>query len=827
MSRTLRYIRILSRLLLAGGAGGAMVLAAFYLYLQPGLPSVDQLRDVNLQTPLKVYTRDSKLIAEFGEMRRTPRDLETIPRHQIQAFLAAEDSRFHDHYGVDVRGLIRATWELAITGSIQSGGSTITMQVAKNFFLSRKQTFLRKFNEILLALQIERELSKNAIMELYLNKIYLGNRAYGIEAAAQVYYGKPVTELDLAQMAMLAGLPKAPSTANPLADPQRALTRRDWILSRMASLGYISDHQRRKASSKGISARYHGPELALNAPYVAEMARRKALRQFGERIYSEGFEIHTSVHSTEQKAATEALRQGLEEYDQRHGYRGPVDQWTPEVLNDPDTLTERLEELPKVNDLLPAAIVSVSDNAATAVTARHDNVTIPMRHMRWAKRHINANRTGPTPESPGDVVTVGDVVYVRIPVQDVLGQERKQDTLTAELMQVPDIQGAIVSLSPDDGHIKALSGGYSFSMSSYNRATQAHRQPGSAFKPLIFLAALEHGATAATTINDAPIVFEDEDLETSWRPQNAGGQFRGPTTLRRALYQSRNLVAIRLLRQTGIRRTLDYIESLGLDTSRLPSNLSLALGSGTMTPMEMTRAYAMIANGGFEVTPWLIERVVGPNGKTLRKAPEIHRCDDCSEDQKALDAALPDLAEDGQGTDAMQPVHIMERVANKEPIYILQSMMRDVIQRGTGRAARSLGRNDLAGKTGTTNDQRDTWFMGFNANLATGTWVGFDQPQPLGRGEFGSATALPVWKDYMEVALKGMPEKRMERPAGIVSRLINPETGETVSADNENARFEIFRARYAPEPASSDDPGNRKEHANGDGEESTPPQQLF
>ncbi|MEQ6886116.1 penicillin-binding protein 1A [Salicola sp. Rm-C-2C1-2] len=827
MSRTLRYIRILSRLFIAGGAAAAMVLAAFYLYLQPGLPAVDQLRDVNFQTPLKVYTRDSKLIAEFGEMRRTPRDLADIPRHQVQAFLAAEDSRFYDHHGVDPWGLSRAAWELASTGSIQSGGSTITMQVAKNFFLSRDQTFLRKFNEILLALQIERELSKDEIMQLYLNKIYLGSSAYGIGAAAEVYYGKPVSDLDLSQMAMLAGLPKAPSTANPLANPERALARRDWILSRMTSLGYISDREYRQASSDDVSARYHGPELALNAPYVAEMARQEALRQFGERIYSEGFEIHTSVHSEQQQAATRALRRGLEDYDQRHGYRGPVDQWAPETLNDRDALTQRLEDVPQVNDLVPAAIVDVEDSSATAVTPLHERITIPMRHMRWAREYIDENRTGPKPESPGDVVSVGDLVYVRIPVQNVLGPESDQDTLIAELMQVPRAQGAIVSMSPGNGRIEALSGGYSFSRSSYNRATQAHRQPGSAFKPLIFLAALENGATAATTINDAPIVFEDEDLETSWRPENAGGQFRGPTTLRRGLYQSRNLVAIRLLRQTGIRRTLNYIESLGLDTSRLPDDLSLALGSGAMTPMEMTRAYAMIANGGYEVTPWVIERVVGPQGEILRGKPQIHQCDDCSRDQAVLDAALPDLHEDNGATQPIRPVHTMERVADEEAIYILQSMMRDVIQRGTGRAARSLGRGDLAGKTGTTNNQLDTWFMGFNKGLATGTWVGFDQPQPLGRREFGSVTALPIWKNYMKTALDGMPEKLMDRPAGIVSRRIDPKTGKTASTDNPDARFEIFRVRYAPAPASTSDSGGSDQRRNGEGEQDTPSQQLF
>ncbi|MGM0450418.1 MAG: penicillin-binding protein 1A [Pseudomonadota bacterium] len=826
MSRTLSYIRILSWLLVTGGAGAAMILAAFYLYLQPGLPSVDQLRDVNFQTPLKVYTRDSKLIAEFGEMRRTPRDLDEVPRHQVQAFLAAEDNRFHDHHGVDLRGLIRASWELASTGSIQSGGSTVTMQVAKNFFLSRDQTFLRKFNEILLALQIEREISKDEIMELYLNKIYLGNRAFGIEAAAQVYYGKPVTDLNLAEMAMIAGLPKAPSTGNPLANPERALARRDWILSRMASLGYISDEEYQEAVETGINARYHGPELALDAPYVAEMARREAVRRYGKQVYEEGFEVHTSVHSEKQKAATRSLRRGLEAYDRRHGYRGPVDQWAPELLGDSEALTERLDALPRVNDLVPAAIVEVDDDSARAVTPLHDSVSIPMRHMRWARRQINENARGPEPESPQDVVSVGDVVYVRIPVQEVLGGEQERGVLTAELMQIPEIQGAIVSLSPEDGRIEALSGGYSFSRSSYNRATQAYRQPGSAFKPLIFLAALENGATAATTINDAPIVFDDEDLETSWRPENVGGQFRGPTTLRQALYQSRNLVAIRLLRQTGIRRTIDYIDSLGLDTSRLPDDLSLALGSGPMTPMEMTRAYAMIANGGYEVTPWLIEEVTGPDGKTLHKAPVVHRCDDCSKDPEVLKSALPDLDAD-ENDEPTQPVHIMERVADEGSIYIMQSMMRDVIQRGTGRAAQSLGRDDLAGKTGTTNDQRDTWFMGFNTGIATGTWVGFDQPRPLGRSEFGSVTALPVWKDYMEVALSGMSEKLMERPAGIVSRRIDPETGQPASTDNPDARFEIFRSRHAPEPEETNNTNGGDSRENGDDGESTPSQQLF
>jgi penicillin-binding protein 1A len=824
MPRTVSYFRLLSWFFVVGCAGLALVLSSFYLYLQPALPPVEQLRDVQLQTPLKVYSRDSKLIAEFGEMRRSPVAIEDVPSNQIQAFMAAEDSRFREHHGVDLRGLIRATYELVSTGSIQSGGSTITMQVAKNFFLSRDRTFLRKFNEILLALQIERELSKPEIMELYLNKIYLGNRAYGIEAAAQVYYGQSAQDLSLAQMAMIAGLPKAPSAWNPLADPERALIRRNWILSRMQALGYIDQETYQQAKARDISARYHGPEVEASAPYIAEMVRQDALRRFGGEAYTAGYEVYTTVHSERQKAAREALRDGLEAYDRRHGYRGPVDQWSPDALDDRNELKDRLNGMSTVNELIPAVITGVHEDEARAFTAIHDSVRIPMTGMSWARPYINENSMGPKPEAPSDVVSRGDVVYLRIPVQPVVSEEGERKTLEAELVQIPEVQGAIVSLTPENGRLEALSGGYSFSQSSYNRATQAARQPGSAFKPLIFLAALEHGATPATTINDAPIVFDDKDLETTWRPENAGGQFRGPTTLRRALYKSRNLVAIRLLRQTGIRQTLDYIRKLGVNTEQLPGDLSLALGSGLLTPLEMTRTYAMLANGGYEVTPYFIQTIKGPDGDTLFEAPESHQCDECDpEEEELLEAALPFVSPNDDAS--QKPKRLMERVADKRSVYIMHSMMRDVIQRGTGRAARSLGRSDIAGKTGTTNDQRDTWFMGFNPDVATGVWVGFDQPRSLGRREFGSATALPVWKDYMEVALAGLPERYMDRPAGIVSRRIDPDTGEPATTDNPDARFEIFRAENAPEPASAND--SYQDNSSDDTGDARPTQELF
>ncbi len=818
MSRIVSYFRVLTWLLIGAGASAAMILASFYLFLQPGLPPVEQLRDIRLQTPLRVYSADNQLIAEFGEMRRTPVRVEDVPIHQIHAFMAAEDSRFLDHHGVDPRGLTRAALELATTGSIQSGGSTITMQVAQNFFLTRDRTFLRKFNEILLALQIERELSKNEILELYLNKIYLGHRAYGLESAARVYYGVPPEALTLAQMAMIAGLPKAPSANNPLRNPNRALVRRDWILSRMERLGYITPEEHQQARSEPVTASYHGPEVELNAPYVAEMARTELFRRYGQSVYEDGYRVYLSIDGDRQKAATESLRNGLEAYDRRHGWRGPLDQWSLGDTPDMDELTSRLREIPRVADLVPALITDTGSDAV-ALTVNNGLVRIPMESMRWARPYINENAQGPRPETPEDIVSRGDVVYVRFPVQPVLDNADGK-TLEAELAQLPDIQGAVVAVNPDTGRIEALSGGYSFAASRFNRAVQAKRQPGSAFKPLVFLAALENGATAATTINDAPIVFDDDELETTWRPENVSGEFRGPTTLRQALYESRNLVSIRLLRDTGIQRTLDYISALGIDTSTQPRDLSLALGSGPMTPLELTRAYAIIANGGYAVEPVLIERIVDDEGDVVFQAPEVIHCERCDhDDPELLDAALP--LDDTSRNDT--PPRVLERVADPASVYIMDSMLRDVITRGTGRRARALGREDIAGKTGTTNDQRDTWFLGYNPDLATGVWVGFDQPRSLGRGEFGSSTALPIWQEFMGKALSGKPERLMQRPAGIVSRRINPETGEPVPAGTRNARFEIFRADLAPEEA----PEREYEDGESGTEDERLPQQLF
>lgn len=828
MSHLLRTSRLLAWLFLTGLSVAVIVTSGFYLYLRPGLPPVSQLLDIKLQTPLRVYSKDNRLIAEFGEKRRAPITIEQIPTIQLQAFMAAEDARFYEHFGVDIKGLARAAIELVSTGEIQSGGSTITMQVAKNYFLSRDRTFIRKFNEILLALQIERELEKDRILELYLNKIYLGNRAYGIAAAAQVYYDKPVAQLSLAQMAMLAGLPKAPSAFNPLANPERATIRRNWILGRMHSLGFITEDARDLAVAAPLTASYNSTETEIDADYVAEMARSEMVRRFGEDAYTDGYTVTLTVDSRKQQAATEALRDGLEAYDRRHGYRGPIGQLDTDGLAERD-LGNLMLNYPKVASLLPAVVTEVNDEEGVArVHVRGLGPSVmPFDTMTWAQRYKTENLTGPEPEKPSDVVARGDVVYVRPTTPatpDAGDQQDETDNLeqaaapaSVALAQIPRVEGALISLRAETGAIEALSGGYSFSQSKYNRATQARRQPGSTFKPFLYLSALEKGITPATIYNDAPIVFDDSELETAWRPQNSSGQFYGPTRLREALYRSRNLVSIRLLRDLGIQNTLDYLEQLKIPTANMPDNLSLSLGSGQLTPMELARALAVIANGGYDVQPYLIESIQDIQGKTIYKAPDTILCDTNCDELLAQTASTTgtdkastpdtDAQEQGNSAEREAKTRVMRRLADERSVYILHSMMRDVIRLGTGRRALALGRDDIAGKTGTTNEQKDTWFAGFNHKIATTTWVGFDQPAPLGRREFGASTALPIWLDYMEVALEGTEPAVMPRPNGIVNIRINPETGQRVRPGEEGI-FEIFREEDAPPPLSVQDDGN-------------------
>ena len=826
MSRLFRFSRILAWFFLTGLSLAAITTSSFYLYLRPGLPAVEQLTDIKLQTPLRVYSADNRLIAEFGEKRRAPITIEQIPTIQLHAFIAAEDAGFYEHIGVDFKGLLRAAIELVTTGQIQSGGSTITMQVAKNYFLSRDRTFIRKFNEILLAIQIERELEKNQILELYLNKIYLGNRAYGIQAAAQVYYNKDVSELSLAQMTMLAGLPKAPSAYNPLVNPQRALIRRNWILGRMRDLGFITEDAYTLASAAPLTAQYNAPATDVDADYVAEMARSEMVSRFGEAAYTDGYTVTLTVDSRKQQAATLALRNGLEAYEHRHGFRGPIG-----TIADPDRPIDELQNelgiYPLIEDLHPALVTGVFDDAehAELVTRAFGKATMTMENMAWAKRHRTENLTGPTPQKPSDVVSVGDVVYVK-PIQPSQpkpeGQTEEEaraapqaaPTNQVALAQLPNVQGALISLDAQTGAIEALAGGYSFSQSKYNRATQASRQPGSTFKPFLYLTALERGMTPATIFNDAPIVFDNSELESAWRPQNSSGQFYGPTRLREALYRSRNLVSIRLLRDIGIQNTLNYIEHLGIPTNNMQKDLSLALGSGLLTPMEVARGFAVIANGGYDVQPYLIQSIRDSNRQTVYQAPEVILCDRSCGSLEAV-----------QGPATEDRPRVARRLADDRAVYILHSMMQDVIRRGTGRRAQALARNDIAGKTGTTNDQRDAWFAGFNHDLATTVWVGFDQPSPMGRGEYGAAAALPVWLEYMKVALEDAPSSFMPQPNGIVSVRIDPATGQRARPGQEGAIFELFREEDAP-PALDTISGNGG-HDLGNGGDTNLPQELF
>ena len=842
MSHLLRTSRLFAWLFLTGLSVAVIVTSGFYLYLRPGLPPVHQLLDIKLQTPLRVYSKDNRLIAEFGEKRRAPITIEQIPTIQLQAFMAAEDARFYEHFGVDIKGLARAAIELVSTGEIQSGGSTITMQVAKNYFLSRDRTFIRKFNEILLALQIERELDKNRILELYLNKIYLGNRAYGIAAAAQVYYNKPVSELSLAQMAMLAGLPKAPSAFNPLANPDRAMIRRNWILGRMRDLGYITPDAHGLAVSAPITASYNSTETEVDADYVAEMARSEMVRRFGEDAYTDGYTVTLTVDGENQQVATEALRNGLEAYDRRHGFRGPIGQIDEDTLATSE-LSDVILNYPRVESLLPAIVEGVDDESGKVrVYARVVGPAImPFETMTWARRYKTENLTGPEPEKPSDVVSPGDVVYVRAqePVQAFSEADADESSpqvddpeqptaATVALAQIPRVEGALISLEAKTGAIQALAGGYSFGQSKYNRAIQARRQPGSTFKPFLYLSALESGMTPATIYNDAPIVFDDSELETAWRPQNSSGQFYGPTRLREALYRSRNLVSIRLLRDLGIEKTLNYLAQLEIPTENMPDNLSLSLGSGQLTPMELARGMAVIANGGYDVEPYLIETISDFSGEIIYQAPKTILCDENCNDvaEQAIpktdesDAATP--ANASQGNEEPPKVRVMPRLADERAVFILHSMMQDVIRRGTGRRALALSRDDIAGKTGTTNEQKDTWFAGFNHDIATTTWVGFDQPAPLGRREFGASTALPVWLDYMKVALEGAPSSLMPRPNGIVNIRINPETGQR-ARPGEDGVFEVFREEDAPPPLTSDTDGDR----NGGSEEDDLSRRIF
>lgn len=828
----LKHATTLVSLVVLAFAGAVMAIAASYLYLKPQLPQVETLNDIELQTPLRIYSEDGVLIGEFGEKRRKPVHIQTVPETFLQAFLAAEDDRFYSHPGVDITGLLRAAGQLVASGQIKTGGSTITMQVAKNYFLSKERTFARKINEILLALNIENELSKDEILELYVNKIFLGHQAYGIEAAAQVYYGRNVRELSLAQMAMIAGLPKAPSAYNPLINPSRAKVRRDWILGRMHQLKYINDEQYQTALAEPLSAEYHGTKRMPEAAYVAEMVRLHMVKKYGTAAYTEGFHVYTTVNSQLQKVAHNAVVEGISRYDERHGYRGPEAQLDLAKLLSENPPTEDsastedqeqqeadLEEAPADgnassdtgNDALiallkpyrqvahwrVALVLSISDTEATVLTRQGETLSLPWEQLKSLKRYVDVNTTV-VAENIDELLQAGDVIRLK----------PGKTPNSWQLSQLPAAQAALVSLDAFDGSIQALVGGYDYGHSRFNRITQASRQPGSNFKPFIYAAALENGFTAASVINDAPIVFDDKALESTWRPTNDSGKFYGPTRLRKALYNSRNLVSIRLLRELGFNKAIRYAGQFGFNTRVLPRDLSLALGSHSMTPLDIVTAYGAFANGGFKVKPHVIDRIEDRDRQTIYQANHPVVCADCTDahlevEEPQIDVEDHVTIEDILSQTQAETPKLAERIIDERVAYLMDNILKDVIRKGTGRKARVLKRDDIAGKTGTTNGPTDAWFSGYGGGIVTTAWAGFDQNDVLGKREYGGSVALPIWIDYMAERLKDRPALEFAQPEGIVSVRIDPETGELAKPNQSNAIFELFRSEYAPKASGS------------------------
>jgi penicillin-binding protein 1A len=736
-----------------------------YLYLESQLPNVDSLKTVQLQVPLRVYTQDGLLIQEYGEKKRIPLSYEEIPQTLVHAILATEDQRFFEHPGVDVFGLARATVRMIQTGTKSQGGSTITMQVARNFFLNRKKTFLRKFNEIMLAIKIDRELSKEKILELYLNKIYLGNRAYGVGAAAQVYYGKNLNELNLAQLAMIAGLPQAPSTQNPIANPVAAKKRRDHVLERLLEEKYITQEQYQTTINDPVTVKYHGSTVQVSAPYVAEMIRQSLFEHFGTDAYTKGYKVYTTIKAPLQNAADQVVEENLLAYDRRHGYRGPVTNAGAIDAGSPDAVHNVLSQYPTVNDLHPAIILSVAEHEATAATRHGKTVTIPWEGLSWARPALRKGWVGKAPALAKQVVSVGDIVYVRY----------HNDQW--QLAQIPQVEAALVALNPNNGAIEALVGGFNFEKSKFNRATQSSRQPGSSFKPFIYAAALHKGYTLATLVNDAPIVVDDPSQANLWRPHNDNLKFNGPTRLKEALVRSRNMVSIRVLDDIGINYAVNFITHFGFRKENLPRGLSLALGSLSVSPLDLTAAYAVFANGGFKIEPYLIDHITDNEGKILLQAKPSFVCDPCTE--KTVD---PDL---------MAP-----RVIPADIAFLMNTALQGVVQHGTASAARVLNRQDIAGKTGTTNEQVDAWFAGYTPELVVTTWVGYDTPHPL--HEYAAKAALPVWIDFMRIALSGVPQKEMKQPNNVVAVRINPQSGLLTQGEQTNSILEYFRENEVP-----------------------------
>jgi len=765
-------------------AGVLAFISSLNIYISEKLPQAQEIREIELQVPLKVFTSDSKLIGEFGEKRRSALKFEDIPPYFVEAVLAAEDDEFFSHSGVSYTGLIRSVFRLLVSGEVQGGGSTITMQVAGNYLTGRDVNLFRKIKDIFLAYRLEKIYSKEEIFEFYVNRIFLGNRAYGIASASEVYYGTTIKDLNLAQWAMIAGLPKAPSSMNPLVNPRRALIRRNWILTRMLDLGSIHPEQYDLAIKAPISATYHGLVSEVEASYFSEIIRRYMISEYGLDAYKEGLEVYTTIDSKLQNLAVSALKEGLEKYDKRHGFRSPENykdlfpedffsqdiSYRLSLIAESKSLPVGISEVPEeepldniynlLNNLtttdnkFPVLVLSVEDNL---VVISGDRTVVQLAwtsNLGWARPYINEDQRGPRPKSYSELLQEGDLVW--------LEQDKIKSSLS--LTQIPEVQGSIVAMDPNNGEVKALVGGYDFFLSKYNRATQSSPLLGSNYKPFLYASALDAGLTASSLINDAPIVFEDEALEDKWRPRNASGRFYGPTRLREALLQSVNLVSIRLLREIGIERVRDYSQNFGFQLEELNSDLSLALGTASLSPIKNVAAYSVFANGGKSVEPYFISKITDRTGNTIFQKEDI-------EINQAIDP----------------------RIA-----FIIKDILQEAASRGTAKKVKELGRGDLAGKTGTTNEAESTWFTGFNESLVTTVWVGFDQPKSLGNREFGSSTALPIWMDFMQPNIDNLPKNKNLPPEGIVSIKIDKKTGLKAESDSRNSIFEYYLEEHLP-----------------------------
>lgn len=770
----------------------ATLISGAYVFVQPSLPSVEVMRQIELQVPLRVYSRDGKLIAQIGEQRRIPVTYDEVPEMVRQAFIAAEDDQFFQHSGFDYPGIARSLLVNVVPGRRLQGASTITQQTARNLFLTQDRTWRRKVQEMFLTYRIEREFSKQEILGLYLNVISFGKRTYGVAAAADYYFGKDLDKLTLAEAATLARVPQAPSRYNPISNPEAAAERRRYVLRRMREIGLIDEAAEQRAIAEKVWAREHAQSFDVEAPYLAEMARLELVKRLGAAAQNEGFKIYTTVDPRMQSAANRAVRAGLIDYDRRHGWRGGVERVTLQGTDAEDMLEELLIGRPSSDPLLPAVVVQVGPKAARVYVRGKGYANIEWEGLSWARRKIGSG-TGAAPKAASEIVARGDLVYVTLTATKATGKEGATDatppSLNARLAQMPEAASALVALRPDDGAILALVGGFDYfdaKSGKFNRATQAQRQPGSGFKPFLYSAALENGFTAASLILDAPFVIDDTSMEEAWRPENSSGEFYGPTRLREALVKSRNLVSIRLLQAVGMSPAMAWAERFGFERARLPRNLTLALGTNSATPLQVATAYAVFANGGYRVQPWFIDRIEDPKGEVVfQAAPRRAGCDAEDNAAGATGCNLPEALR-------------APRAISAGNAWLMTDFMREAIARGTGVRARALGRSDIAGKTGTTNESRDTWFNGYSRSVVATVWVGFDQAQPLGEGEEGSRTAVPIWIDFMRDALAGVPQRGWPMPEGLVQARVSLETGALASVDDPDGIFETFMLDRMP-----------------------------